>query len=171
MAGLSPVRTRLRFVDDAAGELAAAVRAFAARTGLPFVGAVSFRRAGEEIADSPVLAAKYFLETALDRLYLDGFLVEKARGANSAANLFPLRPRFWGYAAMPTGAPSRERALVVSRNRFFRVGRSGTEVLAHCDGNTTVGELVGAVPGADPSEVCGFLLQMRRHGVIHFPHG
>lgn len=165
-----PVRTRLRFVDDDWGELADAVGEFAARTSVPFVAAVGFRRVGEEIADSPALAAKYFLETGLDRLFLDGHLVEKRLGTDAVVNLFPLRPHFSGYAAMPTNRASGEPATVVARERFFRVGDQGTAVLSRCDGRTTVGELVESLPEAEPPQVCRFLLQMRRHGVIHFTH-
>ena len=68
-------------------------------------------------------------------------------------------------------AAPEEPTLVVSRNRFYRIGRNGTAVLSRCDGRTTVGELMGTLPGAHAPEVCGFLLQMRRHGVIHFTHG
>jgi hypothetical protein len=74
---------------------------------------------------------------------------------------------------MPSGVARDEPSIVMARHHRLRIGSQGTALLSLCDGRATVGELVqfAAKTGVEPTQVCDFLLDLRRRGVIHFARG
>jgi tetratricopeptide (TPR) repeat protein len=165
--GVAPVRTRVRFIPEDGGTLRRVLDGFATSTGVPFLAALALQVAGEEIAHDGALALKYFLETSIDHLLVDGLLVEKRHGPAARENFLPLRPRLLSTAYPATADTGGEgEAVLVVRRRRIRVGRGGADILPLCDGETPVERIVAAVGSGE--EVHRFLHGLRGHNAIHY---
>jgi carbamoyltransferase len=70
---------RIQTVDRSVGRFFDVLEAFFEITGIPVLLNTSFNGPGEPIVETPEDAIAFFLSADLDRLYLDGFVVEKRR--------------------------------------------------------------------------------------------
>lgn len=69
---------RIQTVDKQCGGFRSLLEAFHARTDVPIVMNTSFNGPGEPIVESPEDAIRFFKTSELDRLYFDGYRIERA---------------------------------------------------------------------------------------------
>jgi carbamoyltransferase len=69
--------SRIQTVDESCGTFHDVLRRFEASTGVPVVLNTSFNGPGEPIVESPDDALKFFLQSDLDALYMEGRRVRK----------------------------------------------------------------------------------------------
>lgn len=125
------------------------LEAFGELTGVPVLINTSFNRAGEPLVDSVDDAVDAFLGMGLDRLVLGDRLVVRAGSIDRAlASLILRLPPYKKVVrrAMSTSADGFRHAIESTASRYFDdpsvdVSRAAFELLVHCDGGTTVGEL------------------------------
>ena len=71
---------RIQTVSADCGGFRRVIEAFDRETGVPVVMNTSFNGPGEPIVETPQDAVRFFRQSELDRLYFDGFRVERRGG-------------------------------------------------------------------------------------------
>jgi hypothetical protein len=163
------------------GRLFEILEAFERQTGVGVLGAIAFCVFGWDVADEPRRAIESFLVSSVDHLLLDGVLLGKAAGREAPQNLLPFRPRLSMRAQMldGTGAGSAKPVVVsvrswTGRRQLMRMNAEIRPILALCDGNRTVAEIVDRVRGSFPAggdlsnQVGGLLRTLHRRRAVCF---
>ena len=132
------------------------ISAFDALTGVPMVLNTSMNVKGEPMVETPDQAVSWFIATEVDALAIGPWLVERI--PIEALDFDSLRPRLTPGSQVQVTTQAEDGAVVrrgrISSRHYYRdafdLSELTSDLLARCDGNTPVGDLVDEVLARRP---------------------